>query len=75
MKISYLPQANIDKQKWNRCINTVANGLVYAFGKDPDGRPSGASHLMIERFIKEHGGENLTLDFEASNISSVAFFL
>ena len=31
MKISYLPQANIDKQKWDRCIETAGNGLIYAF--------------------------------------------
>lgn len=43
-------------------------------GNHPDGRTSGASHLMIDQFIKEHAGENLTLDFEGSNISSLAFF-
>ena len=31
MKISYLPQANIDKQKWDHCIDTAANGLIYAY--------------------------------------------
>ena len=43
-------------------------------GNHPDGRTSGASHLMIDQFIKEHAGENLVLDFEGSNISSLAFF-
>ena len=43
-------------------------------GNHPDGRTSGASHLMIDHFIKEHAGENLILDFEGSNISSLAFF-
>ena len=31
LKISYLPQANIDKQKWDRCIETAGNGLIYAY--------------------------------------------
>ena len=43
-------------------------------GNHPEGRSSGASHLMINSFIKEHAGKNLTLDFEGSNIPSLAFF-
>ncbi len=43
-------------------------------GNHPDGKTSGASHLMIDEFIKEHAGENLILDFEGSNIPSLAFF-
>jgi hypothetical protein len=43
-------------------------------GNHPDGKTSGASHLMIDQFIKEHAGKNLILDFEGSNISSLAFF-
>ncbi|HSN08031.1 MAG TPA: hypothetical protein VLS85_03280 [Hanamia sp.] len=43
-------------------------------GNHPDGKTSGASHLMIDEFIKEHAGENLVLDFEGSNIPSLAFF-
>lgn len=43
-------------------------------GNHPDGKTSGASHLMIDTFIKEHAGKNLTLDFEGSNIPSLAFF-
>jgi len=31
LKVSYLPQANIDKQKWDRCIDTAPNGLIYAY--------------------------------------------
>ncbi|MEP6949728.1 MAG: hypothetical protein ABI863_10660 [Ginsengibacter sp.] len=31
LKITYLPQANIDKQKWDRCIDTAGNGLIYAY--------------------------------------------
>ena len=30
MKISYLSHAGIDKLKWDRCIETAANSLIYA---------------------------------------------
>jgi hypothetical protein len=43
-------------------------------GNHPNGKTSGASHLMIDYFIKEHAGKNITLDFEGSNVSSLAFF-
>lgn len=43
-------------------------------GNHPDGKTSGASHLMIDEFIKEHASEHLVLDFEGSNIPSLAFF-
>jgi len=31
LKITYLQQVNIDKQKWDRCIETAGNGLIYAW--------------------------------------------
>ena len=43
-------------------------------GNHPDGRTSGASHLMIDHFIKEHAGKQLLLDFEGSSIKSLAWF-
>ncbi len=43
-------------------------------GNHPNGRTSGASHLMIDCFIKEHAGENLVLDFEGSDIKNLAWF-
>ena len=43
-------------------------------GNHPNGRTSGASHLMIDHFIKEHAGEELLLDFEGSSVGSLAFF-
>lgn len=43
-------------------------------GNHPNGKTSGASHLMIDYFIREHAGEYLTLDFEGSNVNSLAFF-
>lgn len=30
MNISYVKHANIDKEKWDRCIDSAVNGLIYA---------------------------------------------
>lgn len=43
-------------------------------GNHPNGRTLGASHALINAFIKDHAGENLLLDFEGSDIPSLAFF-
>lgn len=43
-------------------------------GNHPDGKTLGASHTLIDAFIKDHAGEDLLLDFEGSDISSLAFF-
>ncbi|MEO8822352.1 MAG: hypothetical protein ABI366_02180 [Ginsengibacter sp.] len=43
-------------------------------GNHPEGKTSGASHLLIDVFIKEHAGKDLILDFEGSNKASLAFF-
>src|SRR5215210_9046404 len=29
--VSYLPNANIDKAKWDKCIDAASNGLIYAY--------------------------------------------
>lgn len=43
-------------------------------GNHPNGKTLGASHALINAFIKDHAGENLLLDFEGSDIPSLAFF-
>ena len=43
-------------------------------GNHPNGRTSGASHLMIDHFIQKHAGEKLVLDFEGSDIKNLAWF-
>jgi hypothetical protein len=43
-------------------------------GKHPNGKTLGASHALIDAFIKDHAGENMLLDFEGSDNSSRAFF-
>jgi hypothetical protein len=43
-------------------------------GNHPDGKTIGASHALIDAFIKDHADQNLTLDFEGSDIRNLAFF-
>ncbi|HEY5969804.1 MAG TPA: GNAT family N-acetyltransferase [Chitinophagaceae bacterium] len=43
-------------------------------GNHPDGKTIGASHALIEAFIKDHADQNLILDFEGSDIRNLAFF-
>jgi hypothetical protein len=43
-------------------------------GNDPDGRTLGASHFLIDAFIKENAGKEISLDFEGSDIRNLAFF-
>jgi hypothetical protein len=58
------------------CAFIFSHGRAYYIlvGNHPDGRTSGASHLMIDHFIKEYAGQDFLLDFEGSSISSLAFF-
>jgi hypothetical protein len=43
-------------------------------GNHPNGRTLGASHALIDAFIKDHAGQDLLLDFEGSDIRNLAFF-
>ena len=43
-------------------------------GNHPNGRTLGASHALIDAFIKEHSGQDLVLDFEGSDLRNLAFF-
>ena len=43
-------------------------------GNHPNGRTIGASHALIDAFIKDHSGQQLLLDFEGSDIRNLAFF-
>ena len=43
-------------------------------GNHPNGKTVGASHYLIDRFIADHAGQDLLLDFEGSDIHSLAFF-
>lgn len=43
-------------------------------GNHPNGRTLGASHALIDAFIKDHAEQNLLLDFEGSDLRNLAFF-
>ena len=43
-------------------------------GNHPNGKTIGASHALINAFIKDHAGKNILLDFEGSDIQNLAFF-
>jgi len=43
-------------------------------GNHPDGKNIGASHALIDAFIKDYAGQILILDFEGSDIRNLAFF-
>jgi hypothetical protein len=43
-------------------------------GNHPDGKTIGASHALIDAFIKDHAEQNLLLDFEGSDVANLAFF-
>ena len=43
-------------------------------GNHPNGKTIGASHALIDAFIKDNAGKNITLDFEGSDIRNLAFF-
>lgn len=43
-------------------------------GNNPEARNTGASHALIDAFIRDHAGKQLLLDFEGSDIPSLAQF-
>lgn len=43
-------------------------------GNHPAGRSAGASHRLIDAFIRDHAGQNITLDFEGSDVPGLQFF-
>lgn len=57
------------------CFLYHGNRVYYVLaGNHPNGRTLGASHAMLDTFIKEHAGKDLILDFEGSDVSKIAFF-
>lgn len=43
-------------------------------GNHPNGKTLGASHALINAFIRDHAGQPLLLDFEGSDLRNIAFF-
>jgi len=58
------------------CVFFFSHDRAYYIlvGNHPDGRTLGASHALIDAFVKDHAGKNLLLDFEGSDIRNLAFF-
>ena len=58
------------------CVFFFAHSRAYYIlvGNNPEGRSSGASHALIDAFIRDHAGQRLVLDFEGSDIPGLAAF-
>jgi hypothetical protein len=64
--------------------NNILSSAVFFFshnrayyilvGNHPDGRELGSSHALIDAFIQDQAGKQIFLDFEGSDIPSLAFF-
>jgi hypothetical protein len=58
------------------CVFFFSHNRAYYIlvGNHPNGKTIGASHALIDAFIKDHAGKNMLLDFEGSDIRNLAFF-
>lgn len=58
------------------CVWFYSHGRAYYIlvGNHPNGKTIGASHYLVDQFIYRHAGQELLLDFEGSDIASLAFF-
>ena len=58
------------------CVFFFSHNRAYYIlvGNNPNGKMIGASHALIDAFIKDNAGKNMILDFEGSDIPSLAFF-
>ena len=67
---------NAKKELIASCVFIFSHNRAYYIlvGNHPDGRTVGASHSLIDAFIKDHAGKKMLLDFEGSDIRNLAFF-
>jgi hypothetical protein len=58
------------------CVFFFSHGRAYYIlvGNHPNGKTLGASHFLIDCFIREKAGSGLLLDFEGSDIRNLAYF-
>jgi hypothetical protein len=58
------------------CVFLFSHARAYYIlvGNHPNGRTLGASHMLIDSFIRGHAGTDLLLDFEGSDLRNLAFF-
>jgi hypothetical protein len=58
------------------CVFFFSHNRAYYIlvGNHPNGRTLGASHLLIDAFIRDYASKDLLLDFEGSDLRNLAFF-
>lgn len=58
------------------CVFFFSQNRAYYIlvGNHSKGKTIGASHALIDAFIKDYAGKNMLLDFEGSDIPNLAFF-
>ncbi|HVM88531.1 MAG TPA: hypothetical protein VMT76_10120 [Puia sp.] len=58
------------------CAYFYSHGRAFYIlvGNHPNGKTMGASHYLIDAFIKDHANQDILLDFEGSDIRNLAFF-
>lgn len=58
------------------CAMVFSHNRAYYLlvGNHPNGRTIGASHALIDAFIRDHAEKKMLLDFEGSDIRNLAFF-
>jgi hypothetical protein len=58
------------------CVFFYSHNRAYYIlvGNTTEGKTTGASHALIDAFIKDNAGKNLILDFEGSDIANLALF-
>ncbi len=58
------------------CVFFFSHNRAYYIlvGNHPKSKNTGASHALIDGFIKDNAGSNMLLDFEGSDIPNLAFF-
>jgi hypothetical protein len=64
------------KELLSSCVFFFSHNRAYYIlvGNHPDGKTIGASHALVDAFIKDHAEKKMLLDFEGSDIASLAFF-
>lgn len=65
-----------EKKLLASCVFFYSHHRAYYIlvGNCPDSKSTGASHALIDGFIKDHAGKDLILDFEGSDIPGLALF-
>jgi hypothetical protein len=68
--------ASAQNELLSSCVFFFSRNRAYYIlvGNHPNGKEVGSSHALIDAFIKDHAGKKMLLDFEGSDIRSLAFF-